>query len=453
MGIISLSSNRVLHSLDRDPSPGTIEIDCSTGRIHAVHQVRLDDATYDYENLVIMPGLVDSHVHLNEPGRTEWEGFGTGTRAAISGGVTTVVDMPLNAIPPTTTTENLEIKLKAAQGHCHTDIALWGGLIPDNAPSLIPLVRAGVRGFKCFLIDSGVEEFPHVSAKQVELAMEALQDSGSILMFHAELDAQESHSLPPVAHDLKTNHSYQAFLDARPDSFEVDAISKVIEIARKYPALRLHIVHLASAKAVPMLREAQTSGLQISAETCFHYLTFQSDDIPANGTQYKCCPPIRSQSNREVLWDAIKDGIITTVVSDHSPCTPKLKDGDFLTAWGGVSALGLGLQILWTEASKRGFSIGDISRLTSENTAKQIRLHPRKGSLSIGSDADLVIWDPEALWTVRLDDLHYKNKISPYLGRELRGKVKETWLRGTPVWTADSGWTSPKGQPILDSAN
>lgn len=451
MGVITISSNRILHSTNTEPSPGTIEIDCRTGQIQAIHNLRVSNATYDYQDLVIMPGLVDTHVHLNEPGRTEWEGFETGTRAAVSGGVTTVVDMPLNAIPPTTTTENLEIKLRAAEGQCHADVAFWGGVIPSNSHDLLPLVKAGVRGFKCFLINSGVEEFPHVSPEDVKIAMDTLKDSGSMLMFHAELDAHELHVSSAEHTDLMGSQSYQDFLDSRPDSFEVDAISQVIKIARNYPTLRLHIVHLASAKALPLLREAQASGAKITAETCFHYLTFQSDEIPEQGTQYKCCPPIRSESNREALWEAIKDGTITTVVSDHSPCTPKLKEGDFLTAWGGVSALGLGLQILWTEASKRGFSIADISRLTSENTAKQVQLYPRKGSLSVGSDADLVIWDPEDSWTVTLDDLHFKNKISPYLGRELKGRVKETWLRGEKVWSAEHGWSRATGRPIVDS--
>lgn len=452
MGFISISSDRVLHSTHTEPSPGTIEIDCNTGQIQAIHTARLTNSTYDYGDLAIMPGLVDSHVHLNEPGRTEWEGFETGTRAAISGGVTTVVDMPLNAIPPTTTRENLAVKLRAAEGQCYSDVAFWGGLIPSNSQQLIPLVEAGVRGFKCFLINSGVEEFPHVSMEDVEKAMQSLSTNktDSMLLFHAEFNAHEidAHQRKHE-HVEEVNRSYQAFLNSRPDSFEVDAIEKVITMAERFNTVRLHIVHLASANALPLIRKAQKSNLRLTIETCFHYLAFQSDEIPEDATQYKCCPPIRSESNRELLWDAIRDGTITTVVSDHSPCTPKLKDGDFLTAWGGISALGLGLQILWTEASKRGFSIGDVSRLTSENTAKQIQLYPRKGSLSVGSDADFVIWDPEETWTVTIDDLNFKNRISPYIGRELKGRVKETWLRGERVWSESDGWSPASGKSIL----
>ncbi|CCG81818.1 putative Allantoinase Dal1 [Taphrina deformans PYCC 5710] len=447
--MITLSSNRVLFSTNVEPSPGTLQIDSRTGLVAAIYDYKLDSVDHDYGDLVIMPGLVDSHVHLNEPGRTDWEGFESGTRAAISGGVTTVVDMPLNAIPPTTTVENLHIKLAASQDQCYSDVAFWGGVIPGNHDDLRPLVDAGVRGFKCFLINSGVEEFPHVSPNEVAIAMEALQDTDSILMFHAEMDS----SITDVSTvDVSNQHSYRRFLDSRPDSFEVDAITQVIKIARDYPRLRLHIVHLASAQALPILREAQASGVRITAETCFHYLTFQVDDIPENGTQYKCCPPIRTQSNREGIWDALKDGTITSVVSDHSPCTPKLKEGDFMSAWGGVSALGLGLQILWTEASRRNFTIGDVARWTSANTAKQTHLFPRKGALQIDSDADIVIWDPETQWTVALDDLHFKNKVSPYLGMKLKGRIRESWLRGRKVWSSEHGWSSASGRTILQSA-
>lgn len=450
MGLVTLTSNRVLHSTSIEPAPGTVEVDRATGLITAVHDYRSPNADFDYGDLVIMPGLLDAHVHLNEPGRTEWEGFESGTKAAISGGVTTVVDMPLNAIPPTTNTENLSIKLKAAEGQCYSDVAFWGGVIPDNSEDLLPLVDAGVRGFKCFLINSGVLEFPHVSPSEVAIAMETLKDSDSILMFHAEMDSTETKLMTEAP---GSNGEYQAFLDSRPDSFEVDAIQKIIDIAKRYPSLRLHIVHLASSKALPILKQAQDSGLKITAETCFHYLTFHAEQIPDHATQYKCCPPIRSTSNREELWTALKDGIITSVVSDHSPCTPKLKEGTFMSAWGGVSALGLGLQILWTEASSRNFSIGDISRWTSENTAIQTRLYPQKGALHVGSDADFVIWDPEQTWTVTLDDLHFKNKVSPYLGRQLKGSVQETWLRGQKVWDHKNRWAGARGKAILSSSN
>lgn len=451
MGLCSISSDRVLHSPDSEPSPGTIQINTTTGLIAAIYNHKLPNVDHDYGRLVIMPGLIDAHVHLNEPGRTEWEGFESGTRAAIAGGVTTVVDMPLNAIPPTTTVENLEIKLEAAAGQCHSDVAFWGGVIPGNQGDLLPLVDAGVRGFKCFLIDSGIEEFPHVNGKDVAIAMETLQDSHSILMFHAEMERSHTAQTQYEATDLSPPpESYRRYLDSRPDSFEVDAISEVIGIAKRYPNLRLHIVHLASAKALPVLRAAQEAGMKITAETCFHYLTFQAGEIPDDATQFKCCPPIRSEANREAIWQALRDGTITSVVSDHSPCTPKLKQGTFMSAWGGVSALGLGLQILWKEASARNFSIGDVSRWTSLNTAKQTGLYPQKGLLQVGSHADLVIWDPEEEWTVTLDDLHFKNRISPYLGKKLRGRVVETWLRGQKVWDDVNTWTEAHGRLVLE---
>lgn len=264
-------------------------------------------------------------------------------------------------------------------------------------------------------------------------------------MFHAELS--ESEDILVASSGEKG--SYQEFLDSRPDHFEVAAISQVVALAKKYPDLRIHIVHLASAEALPILRKAREEGVQITAETCFHYLTFQADEIPNNATQYKCCPPIRTADNREHLWQAIKDGLITSVVSDHSPCTPDLKQGDFMHAWGGVSCLGLGLQVLWTAARQHGLTIGDISRLTSLATAEQVQLAPRKGVLAAGSDADLCIWDPEHVWTVDEEDLHFKNKVSPYLGRKLQGRVLETWLRGKPAWTNTQKWTTPRGSAIL----
>jgi allantoinase len=307
-------------------------------------------------------------------------------------------------------------------------------------------VKAGVCGFKGFLMDSGVPEFPHVRASDIDEAMRILEGTGTILMFHAELsDTEDSNPTGP------TDGSYQEFLDSRPDRFEVAAISQVVKLAKKYPDLRIHIVHLASAEALPILRQAKADGIKITAETCFHYLTFQADEIPHNATQYKCCPPIRTADNREHLWKAIKEGLITSVVSDHSPCTPDLKQGDFMHAWGGVSCLGLGLQVLWTAASKHGLSIGDVSRLTSLATAQQVRMAPQKGVLTVGSDADLCIWDPEQEWTVGEGDLHFKNKVSPYLGRKLRGRVLETWLKAKQVWTHDGKWTEPQGSTIIQA--
>ncbi|KAK7205808.1 hypothetical protein BZA70DRAFT_142815 [Myxozyma melibiosi] len=412
---------------------------------------------HDFSSKVLLPGLVDAHVHLNEPGRTEWEGFETGTRAAASGGVTTVVDMPLNAIPPTTTVANLDIKLAAAKSQTYVDVAFWGGVVPGNQDELIPLVDAGVRGFKCFMIESGVDEFPAVSETDIETAMTKLAGSGAVYMFHAEMVPAEGE--PVLSSDMKTTE-YSTFLASRPDTFETTAIKKIIEVAESVASktsksdVKLHVVHVSSAEVLPLLKQAQASGLQISAETCFHYLTFASDAVPEKATHYKCCPPIRTKENQDKLWDALKSGILNTVVSDHSPCTPQLKDpehGDFFNAWGGVSGLGLGLSVLWTEARKRGVSLEQVSAWTSKNTAAQVGLLGRKGEIDVGRDADFVVFDPDREFTVEEANLVFKNKVSPYKGLKLTGLVEKTYLRGEVIYDVASGVAEkPAGKLILE---
>ncbi|VDB85289.1 unnamed protein product [Peniophora sp. CBMAI 1063] len=450
------TGDNVLLSSSSEPGPATIEASVSTGRITAIHHERRRQDAYpegteylDAGDLYVLPGLVDAHVHLNEPGRTDWEGFWTGTRAAASGGVTTVVDMPLNSIPPTTTVANLQEKRAAAKGQCWTDVAFWGGVIPGNQDHLAPLVKEGVKGFKCFMIESGVDEFPCVSEEDLIPAMKALEPTGSVLLFHAEFD-DPSHKHPQTASNSDPT-LYDTFLDSRPPGMEVDAISRIIALQKQFPSLRCHIVHLSAAAALPIIRSAKAAGAKLTVETCFHYLCLEASAIPAGRPEFKCCPPIRDEANRSALWDALADGTIDCVVSDHSPCVAELKkldDGDIMSAWGGISTLGLGLSLLWTEASKRGFSIRKVLGWTSGRTATHGGVSERKGKLAVGYDADLVVWDPKAEFTVTRESLNFKNKLTPYEGRTLRGRVERTILRGQAVYNRADGFDglSPIGE-------
>uniref|UniRef100_A0A8D2ZK11 allantoinase n=1 Tax=Scophthalmus maximus TaxID=52904 RepID=A0A8D2ZK11_SCOMX len=419
------------------------------GRIHRILSGSLFPVL-DVGDSVVMPGLVDSHVHVNEPGRVSWEGFWTATRAAAAGGVTTVVDMPLNSIPPTTTLNHFHEKLREATGKCFVDTAFWGGVIPGNQLDLQPMIQAGVAGFKCFLIHSGVEEFPHVTACDLHAAMKQLQGTGSVLLFHAELDVQQ-----PSEETADPCH-YSTFLQSRPDVMEVEAIRTVTELCLQYK-VRCHIVHLSSAKPLEMIQEAQRAGAPLTVETTHHYLSLCAENIPAGATQFKCCPPIRGSDNRELLWSALKAGQIDMVVSDHSPCTPDLKNlesGDFTQAWGGISSLQFGLPLFWSSASKRGFELSDVVRLLSQKTAQLCGLDKQKGSLSPGHDADLVIWDPEREFEVtKLSHLTNKrydgSEITPYLGKTLQGVVCSTILRGQLVYREGSFCPEPLGKHLL----
>ncbi|MBV9214738.1 MAG: allantoinase AllB, partial [Acidobacteria bacterium] len=344
----------------------------------------------DAGDLVVIPGNVDAHVHVNEPGRTEWEGFATATRAAAAGGVTTIVDMPLNSIPPTTTLAGFEEKLASAEGQCTVDVAFWGGVVPGNTDELAPLVERGVRGFKCFLIHSGVDEFPHVTEDDLRIAMPEIARLDSVLLVHAETPAPIEAAAVMLAD--KDPRAYETFLASRPRQSENEAIELMIRLCRD-TGCRVHIVHLSSGDACEMLRDSKAEGLPISAETCPHYLTFTAEEIPDRATQYKCCPPVREAENRDKLWSAIADGTIEMVVSDHSPCTPALKlleDGDFLAAWGGISALQFGLPVMWTNLRDRGYDTADLTRLMSSAPARLAGLDHRKGKLAAGYDADLV---------------------------------------------------------------
>jgi allantoinase len=377
----------------------------------------------DAGDALLTPGIVDSHVHINEPGRTEWEGFRTATEAAAAGGITTVVDMPLNCIPATTSRAAAETKLEVLRDQLHVDVAFWGGVIPGNAAELEGLQRFGVPGCKCFLCPSGVDEFPHVSRADLDLALPRLRDLGLTLLVHAENPEQ-------LCEPKGDSRCYETYLRSRPASSEDAAIAMIIDLCRKHRA-RAHIVHLSSASAIPMLREAQADGVRISAETCLHYLSFTAEEIPDGATHFKCSPPIRERSNQEQLWAGLKGGTVGMVVSDHSPCTPALKQGDFIGAWGGIASLQLGLSVLHTQATQRGHTLEQIFKWNAQAPAELAGLGDRKGRLAKGFDADLVIWNDRESFTVAGEDLRHKHKLTPYAGRTLEGRVLQTYVRGS----------------------
>ncbi|KAL8721741.1 MAG: hypothetical protein Q9225_001639 [Loekoesia sp. 1 TL-2023] len=487
--IAVLASTRAV--VEGQLTAATIVISQDTGKITSIFHSVLPASDFppgtaytNYSPHVLLPGLVDAHVHLNEPGRTEWEGFHTGTRAAAFGGVTTVIDMPLNAIPPTTTVAGLREKVQAAWGKCWVDVGFYGGIVPGNASELRPLVQEGVRGFKGFLIDSGVPEFPAVSSTDIALAMAALADEPTTLMFHAEMippiassvGDEVQWSLPPLA-PIGPLNEYATFLASRPSSFETYAIAEILSLAHVAPNLPLHIVHLSAVEAIPLLQEAIANGVKITAETCFHYLSLAAEGIRNGDTRHKCCPPIRTKSNQDGLWEELMQdgGCIKTVVSDHSPCTPNLKllpstisgtsninqtdhkedqdKGDFFSAWGGVSSVGLGLSILWTEGQNRGISVEDVVKWCCRNTAKQVGLGGQKGDLAVGYDGDVAVFDDEGVFEVGEEAMLFRNKCSPYQGMTLKGVVKETWLRGQKVWERDGkgfGKEGPRGKLLLE---
>lgn len=405
---------------------------------------------------IVMPGLVDSHVHINEPGRTEWEGFATATRSAAAGGVTTLVDMPLNSIPPTTTVAGFAAKVEAARGKCHVDVGFWGGVVPGNTSELSALIKAGVVGFKCFLIHSGVDEFPNVTEQDLRQALPELALLGAVLIVHAEMQGTINRAGFPTSHwpaggasgDESFHPSaYKTFLESRPRAAENEAVGLMIKLGREFGA-RIHIVHHSSADALTMLRDARADGVSITAETCPHYLIFAAEEIGDGATEFKCCPPIRERENREQLWQALADGTIDMVVSDHSPCPPEMKlqeSGDFLKAWGGISSLQLRLSATWTDAERRGHSFEDLARWLCQAPAALVGLAGRKGAIGIGADADIVIWNPEKEFLVASDMLHHRHKLTPYAGRTLRGVVEKTFLRGQKIYDAGKFAKKPRG--------
>ncbi|MEJ7730531.1 MAG: allantoinase AllB [Polyangiaceae bacterium] len=390
---------------------------------------------------LLSPGVVDTHVHINEPGRTEWEGFASATAAAAAGGITTVVDMPLNCVPATTSRAAAEAKLAALDGKLHVDVAFWGGVVPGNAAELAGLADFGVAGAKCFLCPSGVDEFPHVGRADLELAMPRMRDLGLTLLVHAELPAPLAAAEAELAREHADPRRYQTYLRSRPNAAEDEAIAMIIGLVRKHRCAA-HIVHLSSASALPLLRAARDEGLPVTAETCLHYLTFAAEEIDDGATAFKCAPPIRERANREALWEALADDTLTMVVSDHSPCTPALKraeSGDFLAAWGGISGLQLGLSALYTGAAARGHDLRRIAAWNTENTARLAGLAERKGRIAPGFDADLVAWDDSAEHVVHASALRHRHPVTPWVGRTLQGVVRMTWLRGQEVFDARSG--------------
>ncbi len=376
----------------------------------------------------LIPGLVDTHVHVNEPGRTEWEGFGSATRAAAAGGVTTIVDMPLNSVPATVNVAALEYKRLFAQQNAFVDVGFWGGAIPGNKQDLRPLHDDGVFGFKCFLLHSGVDEFPHLEADEMEEALEEIKTFDSLLIVHAE-DSRTIDKAPQPNGDV-----YENFLKSRPRGAENIAIAEVIERTR-WTEARSHILHLSSSDALPMIASAKRDGLDITVETCPHYLTLLSEEIPNGATAFKCCPPVREVSNREKLWEGLLDGTIDFIVSDHSPSTLDLKDlgnGDFGVAWGGVSSLQLGLSLIWTEARRRGVGLGRVLQWMSTRPAERVGLRS-KGRLSLGYDADMAVFAQDESFVVDAKALNHKNPITPYQGKVLSGKVRKTFVGGQEV--------------------
>jgi allantoinase len=433
-------SRRVV--LPEGMQPATLHV--REGRIERIDRgVRSapPDADIDASDLVILPGLVDTHVHINEPGRTDWEGFATATRSAAAGGVTTLVDMPLNSIPATTTVRALEQKRAAAEGRVHVDVAFWGGVVPGNSEDLEPLIRAGVRGFKCFLSPSGVDEFPNVAESDLQEALPVIRNWHVPLLAHAEWPAE-------LRQPVGDARRYSTWLDSRPPEAERVAIRLLANLSPDL-VCRVHIVHLATGSALPVIREARARGVPLTVETCPHYLTFAAQEIADGDTRFKCAPPIRSATEREQLWDALIAGEIDLIATDHSPAPAAMKrlgDGDFVVAWGGIASLQLGLAAVWTGARERGVSPEGIARWMSEAPAHLARLYPRKGSLTPGADADFVIWDPDGETLVDQTALYHRHPLTPYHGRRLAGAVKTTVLGGDVVYDDGVCGDVPRGR-------
>lgn len=391
---------------------------------------------------VVMPGLCDTHVHMNEPGRTEWEGIETATKAAAAGGITTLVDMPLNSIPPTTSVEALELKRASAKKTAYVDYGFWGGVIPGNQKDLEPLIHSGVLGFKAFMIDSGVSEFPMASETVLRESLPILAEHDVPLLVHAELESKVEAQYP-------FPRSYLHYLESRPQLWEVEAVRKIISLAKETGA-RVHVVHLSASQALADIERAKADKVAITAETCPHYLTLNSEEIEDGATHFKCAPPIRENRNREILWEGLNRGLINFIVSDHSPCTPQLKNretGNFDTAWGGIAGLQFSLPVIWTEMVKRGLTLGHLSHWMSEATAGFLKIQGKPGRIEVGADADLVVWDAKAEFTLEESQIFHRHKVTPYLGKKLRGVVKRTFVRGEQVY-GNGKVTGPLGREV-----
>ncbi|MET9696264.1 allantoinase AllB [Streptomyces sp. NPDC006529] len=397
----------------------------------------------DFGDDVLLPGLVDTHVHVNDPGRTEWEGFWTATRAAAAGGVTTILDMPLNSLPPTTTVDHLRVKQEVARTKAHVDVGFWGGALPDNVKDLRPLHDAGVYGFKCFLSPSGVDEFPELDQEQLATSLAEISGFGGLMIVHAE-DPHHLESAPQVP-----GPKYADFLASRPRDSENTAIENLIAQAKRLDA-RVHVLHLSSSDALPLIAAAKAEGVRITVESCPHYLTLTAEEVPDGASEFKCCPPIREAANQDLLWEALADGTIDCIVSDHSPSTADLKTDDFATAWGGISSLQLGLPAIWTAARERGHGLEDVVRWMSAAPAELAGLS-HKGAIEAGRDADFAVLAPEETFTVDPAHLHHRNRVTAYAGKTLHGVVKSTWLRGTQI--ADHGTPNEPTGRLLERQN
>jgi allantoinase len=429
--------------------PGAIIVqDGKIGGIVHADELPAHAEVHDFGESTILPGLVDSHVHINDPGRAEWEGFETATRAAAAGGYTTLVDMPLNCLPPTATVAALAAKRKAAVGRCWVDWLAWGGVVSDNQAEIEALGAAGVPGFKCFLIHPGIDGFTMVTEAELRAALPHVARTGLPLLVHAELPGPVDQATRRLRDaDWRC---YSTHLQSRPEEAELAAIRLLLSLCRQYK-FRLHIVHLSASSALAELCAARAEGLPVSVETCPHYLHFCAEEIPDGATLFKCAPPIRSRDNREKLWQGLKDGIIDLVATDHSPCPPAMKrldEGSFKTAWGGISSLSLALPVIWTEASRRGFTLTDLTRWMCEEPARLAGCATRKGRIAEGFDADFVIFEPEAEFVVTEDRLYYRHPVSPYLGERLRGVVKATYVRGQCVFSDRQFCGGARGREI-----
>lgn len=421
--------------------------------IPAFDEIPLGAAVHDAGDSVVMPGIVDTHVHINEPGRAEWEGFSTATRAAAAGGVTTLVEMPLNSIPATTTAAAFREKLAAAAGKLSVDIGFWGGVVPGNVAELKPLWDAGGFGFKCFLVPSGVDEFASVNESDLRTAIPELATIGAPLLAHAELPGPIDDAMAKLPKTVSPKR-HATWLASRPHEAEDEAIALLIRLAREFK-VRVHVVHLASSNSIARLQEAKAAGLALSVETCPHYLSFAAEEIPDAATEFKCAPPIRSRENRERLWAGLADGTIDFIATDHSPCPSAMKlpdEGDFLRAWGGIASLQLSLPAVWTQARSRSYSVTRLAEWLCTGPARLAGLSGRKGAIAVGCDADLVIWNPDATFRVDAARLHHRHKVTPYAGMELTGVVETTFLRGRKIFERGEFLSPAAGQVLRRGA-